>query len=606
MAANTSISLIGLDFDTLKASLKSYLADQPQFADYDFDGSNMNVLLDLLAYNSYLNAFYLNMVASEMFLDSAQQRDSVVSLAKMLNYTPRSEQSSRAVLTCQFAQSNLQQFEIPSGTRFTGRNSNNSFQFITTEDVVLYATNGYFTTTDLTVSEGSLVTEAFVVNQSVDGQRFIIQNPTVDTSSLEVTVTEDLSTVLEYTQYSDLFGVQSDTKCYFVQACEGGRYELVFGDGVFGRAPKNGAVISVQYRITSGEAGNQCTNFILDDNLGQHNGHSTAIIPTITVTTKSYGGASRESIDSIRYKAPRHFQTQNRAITVSDYKTLVQQQFPEIKSVNVYGGELLSTPTFGKVYLAPATYTTELLSQLRKREIETYLQERCPLGITPTVVDPDNLYVDVDVTVRYDPDNTTLSLVDIASAVQTAIEEYNSANLVDFGITFKRSRLEQAINDSDDSILSNTCDVTIRKVAVVEIGTLHPLAIDFRTELVPGTIQSSSFVSGGRTYQYTDFNPNQNTFQMEQTSSGLRTTNLSPLLYLKDITLPQTVSYTVAGSVNYTTGQLALNQIAIQDLLGKTGVEVTAKPVVDDVQAAANDLLSINITDGISVEVQAV
>ena len=434
MAANTSISLVNLDFDTLKASLKTYLKNQSLFQDYDFDGSNISVLLDILSYNTYLNTFYLNMVASEMFMDSAHLRHSVISIAKALNYTPRSAKSSKALLNLTFAQSGLSTFEIPEGTRFTGKNSNGSYTFVTNETITLYPSNNTFTAANVAIYEGVFVQDTYIYDASVEGQRFILSNDLIDTDSIIVGLTEDNGlTPLAYTKASSLFGLNSNSQIYFVQATENTKYELVFGDGTFGRKPKDGAIISANYRVTSGNAANKCTTFILDDNLGSYNGYGSAIIPSITVISTSFGGAEAESIEEIRYRAPRNFQTQERAITTEDFRNLVLQNYQDVKTVHVYGGETATgTPQFGKVFVAPATFSGEFLSDAEKADIESYLSDKCTLGITPVVVNPDYLYLLVDVICKYDANGTTLSPSDISTIVKNAITTFNQNELNDF------------------------------------------------------------------------------------------------------------------------------------------------------------------------------
>lgn len=601
--ANNSISLISLDFDTLKAQLKQYLKGQAQFSDYDFDGSNMSVLLDILSYNTHLNAFYLNMVASEMFLDSAQLRNSIVSIAKALNYTPRSARSATAILNLSFPQSNLSSFSIPSGTRFTGKNSNGSYTFVTADSMILYPSNGAFQVSNVAVYEGSLVTDTFVVNYAVEGQRFILTNDTIDTGSLSVVVSEDNGqTNTIFTKAQTLFGLTGDSNSYFVQATDDSRYEVVFGDGTFGRRPKDGAAILCQYRITAGTLGNGTTGFLLNDNLGAINGHGSAIIPTITVVQPGFGGGEPETLEEIRFRAPRAYQTQQRAITIEDYKSLVLQQFPEVKSAYVYGGETLTgTPQFGKVFIAPLTYSAEALSSTEKQTIESYLKDRCALGIQPVVVDSDNLLIIPSVTVKYSPAKTQLSAADIEAIVKQAIETFSATELEDFNTEFKSSRLEAAIDDSDSSISSNQTDILMKKLVGLQLDTSTFPYTQFRNAIVPGSFYTSEFSSNGRKYQYTDFNPNNNTFQVQQTGNQVQITNNSSAVYLKDITTAGAISYSSAGTIDYATGTISLNSIIFTDFFGKDGVEFFAKPVSEDVIASQNDVIAIDVP---SIKVQ--
>ena len=608
MAANNSISLVSLDFDTLKNQLKTYLKSQAQFSDYDFDGSNMSVLLDILTYNTHVNAFYLNMVASEMFLDSAQLRNSIISIAKSLNYTPRSTKSAKAILNLQFAQSGLISFTIPSGTRFTGKNSRGSYQFITDQSRVLYPSNGFFTAANVEIYEGSLITDTFVVNYAIEGQRFILTNDNIDTDSLNVVVSEDDGqTISSFQKTTTLYNASSNTNIFFVQATEDTRYEVSFGDGVFGRRPKDGAIVTCTYRNTFGADGNDATGFILNDNLGAFNGYGSAIIPTITVVSPGFGGGEAETIEDIRFRAPKVYQTQERAITVNDFSALVTQEFQSIKNVYVYGGELaLGAPRFGSVLIAPVTYTGVLLSQAEKNEIETYLRQRTTVGITPTVVDPDYLYVSLTTNVKYDPNVTTLSAADIKSAVESAIETFNTEELTDFNTELNLSKLESAINAVDASILGNQTELTIKKVFNTALDQQSFPSIRFRNEIVPGTIESSEFLSSGRRYQYADYNPNNNTLLARIVDGRTVVINTTNAVYLKDITNPNSVTYTSAGTVDYAAGIVTLNSIRFSSFEGKSGLEVQAKPVSQDVSSKENDVIAIDVQGGISVNVRSV
>lgn len=605
--ANNSISLVNLDFDTFKAQLKAYLKGQAQFSDYDFDGSNMSVLLDIMSYNTHLNAFYLNMVASEMFIDSAQLRNSVISIAKALNYTPRSTRSAKAILDLQFAQSGLSSFTIPGGTRLTGKNSNGSFTFITDESIILYPANGFFTANSIPVYEGSQVTESFVVDYSIEGQRYIMTNDTIDTSSLSVIVSEDSGqTNTIFARATTLFGVGAQSNVYFVQATEDTKYELSFGDGVFGRRPKDGSVILSTYRITSGTRGNGATNFILNDNLGAFNGHGSAITPIINVVSTAFGGGSAETIEEIRYRAPRAFQTQQRAITVDDYASLIVQQFPEVKSAYVYGGETIPrSPQYGKVYISPLTYTGERLSSTEKGEIETFVKDRASLGTQPVVIDSDYLYLVITTVARYNPARAQNSQADIEAAIKQAIQDFSDTQLEDFNVTFESSRLESAIDDSDPSISSNQTEVIMKKVALLELDSTTFPVVQFRNRVVPGSFYSSEFTSNGRKYQYTDFNPNNNTFEVLQQGNEVIIVNNSSTVYLKDVTVPTAITYSTAGTIDYTLGSASMNSISISDFMGKNGVEFYAKSFSEDITAQQNDILAIE-TESISVTVRAI
>ena len=596
--ANNSISLVNLDFDALKQNLKTYLQSQPQFADYNFDGSNMSVLLDILSYNTYQNAFYLNMVASEMFLDSAQLRNSVISKAKELNYTPRSTKSATALINCQFAQSGLSTFTIPYNTSFTGQSSNGTYTFTTSETSVLYPSGGYFTAANLQIHEGAYFVDSFIVDTTIERQRFMLYNNGVDTDSLVVTVYENNgNTVSQFQQASSLFGLQSNSNIYFVQAAEDTRYEICFGDGTFGRYPLNSAIVTAQYRVSVGSDGNGTTNFSLNDNLGMTNGLGSAVIPTIQTAQPAYGGANAESIESIRYRASRAYQTQDRAVTQDDYQTIVLQNYPDIKACHVYGGDQVQDSVqYGKVFIVPATYSGSPLSSSEKQSITAFLTSRCTVGIKPTVIDPDYLYLQPTSTVFYDSSNTALTGSDIQSVASTAVQLFNTSYLIDFDTVFKLSRLEAAINAADPSITSNETSITMRKDISAQLGKDNYLTVYYNNAIVPGSISSTMFSSGSKIYMYTDYNVNNNTFQVQQVVGGkVQITNTSTAIYLVDVTNAQYPLYTVAGTVSYDTGTITMNKIQVTGYVNSEVISFYAQPLNHDIKAFNNDLVLIDM-----------
>ncbi|CAB4140748.1 baseplate wedge subunit [uncultured Caudovirales phage] len=597
MAANSSINLVNLDFDTLKNSLKSYLKAQAQFSDYDFDGSNMSVLLDILAYNTHMNAFYLNMVASEMFLDSAQLRNSVISKAKELNYTPRSAKSSQSEITVTFPQSGLQVFQIPVATKFTGRTGNGSFTYVTNQATTIYPSNNQFTS-NVVVYEGFYTSDAFVVDDSVEAQRFILTNDNIDTDSLQVQVSENGGqTNTIFIKAENLYGLNSNSAVYFLQATEDTKYELVFGDGVLGRKPLNDATVIAAYRVTRGSDADGANEFTLDDNLGPVNGLGGFVNSTITVVAASFGGANAEGIESIRYNAPRHFQTQNRAVTASDFKDLVLNNYTEVKAVNVFGGETVTNGVeYGKVFVTPVTFSGAPLASFEKQDIENFLRARCTLGITPQVIDPDYLYVLVQTRVKFRQNDTSNTPADIKNIVSNAIQVYDENELTEFDIEFKLSRLDEAINDADVSISSNETSVVMRKDVNPELNTPVYIDVNYRNSIVPGSLSSTTFTSAGKTYQYTDFNQLNNTLAVRQLAGGkIQVTNSSNAIYLKDVSLPGYESYTVAGTIDYTNGVLALNQIEINSFVDSSSIRFFAAPQTQDIRATGNDLIQIDL-----------
>lgn len=605
--ANNSISLVNLDFDTLKSNLKTYLKGQSQFADYDFDGSNMSVLLDILTYNTHLNAFYMNMAVSEMFLDSAQLRNSVISKSKELNYVPRSAKSSKASINISFPQSNLSIFQIPFGTKFTGKSGNGTFTFTTDQSYILYPSGGKFTS-NVDIYDGNYTTDVFVVDTSVEAQRFIMSNDNIDTDSLTVIVSQDGGqTNALYTEATNLYGLTSTSNVYFIQATEDTKYELVFGDGIFGNYPLNGSVIYSNYRISSGGASDGSTNFTLDDNLGPINGIG-AISSSINGPTPAAGGGTAEDIESIRFNAPRHYQTQDRAVTTNDFKNLVLIKYKDVvKAVNVYGGETIANKVdYGKVFIAAVTYSGAPLSDYEKQDIEVFLSEKCTMGIIPKMINPDYLYLLVTSSVKYDPNSTVNSPSDIKNIVTSAISNYNLDYLTKFDIEFKLSRLEAAINDSDKSISSNETNIILRKDVNPQLNTDTYIDINFRNEIFAGSFSSTVFLSGGKKYQYTDFNPLNNTIIVTQVSGGRITVkNSSKNVYLKDVTTPGYETYSIAGVIDYQSGIISLNKISINGFIDSTSIQFYATPSKQDIKTKNNDLIQIDLKK-LTIEVTSI
>jgi len=596
MPANNSISLVSLDFDTLKANLKQYLSNQTQFQDYNFDGSNINVLLDILSYNSYLNAAYLNLVVNESFLDSAQLRNSVISKAKELNYVPRSYKSAKGTVELVISAGAQSSLTIPAATKFVGTNANGTYNFVTNNAVVVYPSGGNFTA-NLDIFQGTITSDVFAVDNSIEAQRFIMSNQSIDTDSLLVTVIENNGlTNTVFSQASTILGLSSNSAVFFLQATEDTKYEVVFGDGVLGRAPLNGAIIQCTYRTTVGSDGDGVSTFSLSDYLGSSS--------SLSVISGSSGGANAESIESIRFNAPRSYQTQERAVTAADFKTLVLSNYTDIKSCHVFGGETVSNSvSFGTVFVSPVTYSGAVVSLSEKADIASFLGDRCTIGITPKVVDPDFLYLHVSTLVKYDPTATTNSSTDIQSLVSAAISSFNVNYLTDFDTEFKLSRFEAAINAADPSISSNETVITLKKIASPDLNVPSYINIEYRNSISPATLESSVFFSGGRLYQFTDYNPNNNTFSVVQSASGTTITNSSNVLYLKDVTNAGYTSYSVAGTVNYDLGQVACNLITVNDFNGSDGVVFYASPANQDVKSSGNDVIEVDIAEGVTITV---
>jgi hypothetical protein len=585
--ANTSVSLVGLDFNTIKTNLKNFLKTNTAFKDMDFEGSNINVLLDVLSYNTYLNSYYTNMIASEMFLDTAQLRDSIVSHAKELNYLPRSFVSAKASVNVAITpvSAAVTSIVIPKYTSFTSRVGSNTFSFTTNETLVVTESNNGAFSASLDIFEGIAVSETFVVDRSNTVQRFVLSNPTVDVDSINITVYEDSGqTELDYTQATTLVGLANTSQIFFVQAAENFQYEILFGDGVYGRQPKNGSSAVIKYRASSGEAPNGASVFSSD---GAIDGHSNVSVTTITSAS---GGVQAENNESIRFNAPRRFQAQDRAITPSDYEILLKTRFPEIQAISVYGGEEATPPQYGRVYISVDTANAEGVSVVSKNNYKDYIQQRSPLTIGVEFIDPEFTYVDVQTNVKYNTSRTSKTTSDISSAVKAAISLYSLNNIEDFNSTLYYSNLIKNIDSSDASILGN--DTTLRLIKRIQpsLNVNQEIDIDFQNELDidPFLRAESTDVSYGYTISSTSFTYSNTTCILIDDSLGnifIATKDLSTVRVLIKI-----------GTVNYTTGFIQLTNFNISAYQG-TYIKIFARAKNKDLVSRRNSILTIDLND---------
>jgi len=586
MAANTSINLVNLDFTSLKESLKTYLKTQNTFKDYDFEGSNINVLLDVLSYNTYMNTFYLNMIGNEMFLDSAQLRESVISRAKELNYTPRSFKSARATVTLTIqTDGSVASVTMPKGTTFNARIGSNTFTFSTDENKVISGANSTFISDEIVIYEGQYVNDTFTVNNSDTSQRFILSNPTIDTASLTVTVIEDNGAeILSYLKATSLFDKQSNSQIFFVQGAENDKYEILFGDGVLGRKPKDNSIAVCEYRICKGELPNGAFKFTSD---GAIQTFSNVAVTTVSAAAQ---GAIHESIESVKFNAPRYFTTQERAITAEDYRNLLLLNFPEINAVSVYGGEEAIPPVFGKVFIAIDLKNVDGVPNIRKQQYYNFIKPRSSLSIDPVFIDPDFMYVDMVSTVRYNLNTTALNSESLKQLILTAIQDYNGAFLDDFNTTLRYSNLIKTIDSVDRSILSN--DTIIRPIRVVlpEIGIEKNYDIDFAQELENNfadlkKTHPSSYIS---TIESTNFVVQNKLVSLKDDGKGNITT----------ITLDGTnnVVVNIVGTVDYETGKIQLQKLNITQYIG-SGIKIFARTKRKDISSLLRTILTIKDED---------
>lgn len=581
MAANSSLSLTSLDFDGIYSAQKAFLQSQSRFKDYNFDGSNMSAILAVLAHNTWLNAWYLNMAMGERWNDSAQLRNSLVSHAKELNYTPRSATSASAELDVSFPTSGITTLEVPKGTQFSALNASGNHKFVTDRAYIYKSSNNYFSITGLKVYEGFYFNESFVVDNSIEGQTFLLSNPSIDTSSLTVQVSDGISNT-EYTSASTLYSLGPDSTIFFIQATADEKYEIIFGNGIFGKLPPNGSTITATYRVCTGSDGNDMTSFVMDSDLGNLNGGQMLSPVSVAAAAASEGGSDAETLESIRFMSPRHYQTQERAVVGSDYETMILERFPVVKDAHVYGGEeVLGEVQYGRVFIVCSSTSGNPVSNSDKSSILQYINDKNTLGITPVMIDPDFLKLRLAVTTHVNFRNSTRTIPQIKALVSAGIDAWNVSNLQKFEGVFRQSVFAAFLNSLDQYILSNEVTRQIVKTITPPLNTAYAIKVRFNNEIRPGYLTSSYFVSGGKEWSITD------------TVTGI-TNNGSTLYMLENNPLNVTPNYTTIGSINYTTGALDIASINVTSFLDTAGIEFIATPVNQDVYSRGNDVLEID------------
>lgn len=610
MAANSSLNLSSLDFDTLKQNLKTFLKSQSVLKDYDYEGSNMNVLLDVLSYNSYLNAFYLNMIASEMFLDSSQKYDSIISHAKELNYTPRSYSAAVSNVNITFETTGISTttgiLSVPKGTRFFGTNSNGTFQFVTTDTQTYASTNDTFSVANLQIKEGSYNNESFLVNYDIENQRFVLSDPKIDTDTINVYVVENFgaSNTL-FTKKPTLFGLDSTSNVFFLQATQNGQYEILFGDGNFGRRPLNASTVLVEYIVTNGSDGNGISELTISDDIGPSNGGSIVSAP-VTVSANSSGGANQESIDSVRFNAPRYFATQQRAVSSDDYASLVKNNFQgQIADVAVFGGETLPEKKYGRVIICLKPTAGDIAPNYVKETIVRYLQDYIALPNRVETADPDYLYVRLDSSVQYDPYSTDKTVSDLRNIVLSAINAYSDEHLEMFAADLRYSRLVAHIDESDNSVVSNQTDFRIIKRMAPLVNRTYNETLYFNNTIYlenqPTYSQShidfhgsdynvhyahASVISSQFTYNHTDGVAYPFSY-FEDDSHG----NMD----LYTLVGNQVTKLATVGTVDYISGIVKLNSINIASYTSH--ISVYARTADRDIFAGPKNILVIDPND---------
>lgn len=601
-----NLNLVDLDFANNKLDLINFLNNQSQFKGYNFAGDNMNVLAELLAYNGNKQAFLTNMLLSEAFLDSAQLMNSVNSRAKELNYLPRSARSAKATVTVNFNATGVSQpYTVQKGDSFSTLVKNTSFQFTIPETIIVSSANNSFSFTS-DVYEGTYVQDTYIYSPTTTSPfpRFKITNQNVDTSSLVVSVINAGTTnAIAYTFTSTMLDLTNASQVFFLQPAENGFYEVIFGDNVVGQSPSNNALIILDYRICNQDAPNGATTFSINfDPTGTANEliNSGTNNPSVTTVNGAQNGAPPESIESVRFFAPRHFQTQERCIVPSDYQVLLQANFPEINAVQAFGGEDAVPPQFGKVIISIFIKGITAIPNSKITQYTNFIKARNPMSIQPVFINPLFSFIQVNSIVRYNVNITTNSSAFIQSLVNTTINNYNINNLNSFNSTLRLSQLSTLIDQSDPSIISNITNIQVYNKVQPAFGVPSNYTINF------GFALNSTFLDASSAHPT-------NTTKCLSSSLFLFKGNVSFLeddgqgnVRVSTTQNNQDVAVATVGTINYATGQIQLSNLQIDGLIGSDpqNLFVFVVPADYDVTSAQNTILSIE-PQGININVQA-
>jgi hypothetical protein len=569
-----------LDFDQIKTSIKDYLRANSTFTDFDFEGSNFSVLLDTLAYNTYITAFNSNMIVNESFLDSATLRENVVSLARNIGYVPRSRTSSKAVISFSGSTSVTPTVTLKAGLVCVGSADNTSYTFSVPENITRQVVNGTVGFNSITVYQGTFLTKQFVVDGSLD-QRFLLDNPNIDTSTISVYVKgiNDSGLGSEYSLVENILNIDSTSEIYLIQEVQDEKYELLFGEGRFGKKLENNAVITVHYIVTNGKEGNGCANFSLQANL-----RSPLDVPvslgTVTVTTNqsSQNGAEIEDINSIKYFAPRIYSAQYRAVTSRDYEVIIKKIYPDTESVAIIGGEELDPPEYGNVVISIKPKNGTYVSDFNKEFIKNKLKQYSISGINQKIIDLKILYVEVDSSIYYNSSQVS-SVESLKTKVSNSLEKYaNSLDFNKFGGRFKYSKVLQIIDNTDVSITSNITKVIIRRDLKILPNQFAQYELcfgnRFHTNPVGYNIKSTGFKIADQT---------DTVYLTDVPDSDNLTGTLS---IVKPTTIQGKVEVVVksAGTVDYVKGEIKLGTVNIISTSKSNNIiEIQAFPESNDV-----------------------
>ena len=611
MAVNDKrLRVTELDFDNIKDNLKTFLKAQTEFKDYDFEGSGMNILLDTLAYNTHYLGFNANMLANEMFLDSASLRSSVVSHAKSLGYEVSSSRAPVATINVSLS-TDANTKTMSAGTAFTTSIDGVDYQFVTIADVTSSNTGSAVPFDSVKIYEGTYVTSSYTADSSEVDQRFLLNDARADTSTLTVKVQNSSSdtTTTTYTKATDITQLSSSSTVYYLQETDSGLFEVYFGDGVVSKGLSDGNIVTLQYVVTNRTLANGASSFSSPSSIDGVTGI------TVTTVANATGGSNPETVESIKLNAPLDYASQGRAVTIDDYKTYTKKLFPNTQAVSVWGGEdgsydtstgVSSNPEYGKVFISIKSTTGENLTTVQKSNLVTAFAPYKVASVTPVIVDPETIFLILNVSFQYDSTATTSTKDELASLIATTISNYNSSDLQEFNSSFRHSKLLRLIDDTDTAILNNTTTVTMGKF-FTPVNASSSYNINFNNAFfnphsghnaeAGGIIASTGFqLDNDTTTEYFFDDDGSGNLRIYSLSSGVRT-------YLNS----------AAGTIDYTNGTISTTSLfisAVSNVDGEssTKIRITAIPKSNDVVPVRNQILEIdlvNTTTGGNVDAQA-
>ena len=582
-----------LDFEDIKVALKEYIRAQSDFTDYDFDGSVLSTLIDTLAYNTYYTAFNANLVVNELFIDSATLRDNVVAIAKQLGYRPKGITSPTAYVSFNVsygAPTTDTELLLKKGTGFISSFDNNIYQYITLEDVTGQVVNNVATFDNVEVREGTQILNTFTVNTSLKSQRFVLDNPNIDTNTIRVKVYPSGSNFNEsYLVADNILNVDSTSKVFFIEEIEDDRYEILLGDGVLGKKVDNGSRVEVSYITTSGPESNGVKTFVFSGVIENPNGVSpNAFNTSITNVSASSGGEDKESIKNIKTNAPKMYGTQDRAVTAQDYSAIIRKVYPSVSDIIIFGGEDQDPPEYGKVFIVLKPKDASFLTSLTKQEIIEDLKKYMVASVRPVIVDPSILYVELTSKVYYNSKVTDLKPAQIRDKTINSVQSYlDVSDIEKFNGKFRFSKLVGVIDDADPTINSNLTEVTMRKDFYPSLNSTFYYEVCFQNAFDKDCEEPTLSSTGFRVTEYPTFD-----VYLEDRDSKI-------VLYRIDsVTGEKVVLDSNVGDIDYEKGELKMYALTIiKGSFFDNRISVRVKPLLNDIKALREVYLDVDVAN---------